>query len=100
VTQPPRFWDTGPEDWTPWLSVNFYGVLNCSRAVLPGMVERGWGRIVTMISDAGRVGEPNLVVYSGAKAGGRLFAGPGQGGGTPQRDGGTVWRSPQSALPG
>ena len=45
------------------------GVLNCSRAVIEGMSERRWGRIVSIISDAGRVGEPRLVAYSMAKAG-------------------------------
>jgi 2-hydroxycyclohexanecarboxyl-CoA dehydrogenase len=74
MTQPPRFWETGPEEWAPWLAVNFYGVLNCTRAVLPGMVDRQFGRVVTVISDAGRVGEPNLVVYSGAKAGAGGFS--------------------------
>jgi 3-oxoacyl-[acyl-carrier protein] reductase len=68
-----RFWETGPDEWGPWMATNFYGVLNCSRAALPGMVERGWGRLVTVVSDAGRVGEPNLVVYSGAKAGAAGF---------------------------
>ncbi|MTV27717.1 SDR family oxidoreductase [Nitriliruptoraceae bacterium ZYF776] len=63
------FWETGPEDWAKWMDVNYYGVLHSTRAVLPGMVERNYGRIVTVISDAGRVGEPHLVVYSGAKAG-------------------------------
>lgn len=63
------FWETGPEDWAKWMDVNYYGVLHSIRAALPGMVERNYGRIVTVISDAGRVGEPHLVVYSGAKAG-------------------------------
>lgn len=63
------FWETGPDDWAKWMDVNYYGVLHSTRAVLPGMVERSYGRIVTVISDAGRVGEPHLVVYSGAKAG-------------------------------
>jgi 2-hydroxycyclohexanecarboxyl-CoA dehydrogenase len=66
--QPP-FWETGPEDWAKFVDVNFYGVLHSTRAVLPGMIGRRYGRIVTLISDAGRVGEPHLVVYSGAKAG-------------------------------
>jgi len=66
--QPP-FWETGPEDWAKFVDVNFYGVLHATRAVLPGMIDRRYGRIVTLISDAGRVGEPHLVVYSGAKAG-------------------------------
>ncbi len=65
----PHFWETGPDDWSKWIGVNFYGALHATRAVLPGMVERSYGRIVTVISDAGRVGEPHLVVYSGAKAG-------------------------------
>lgn len=67
------FWETGPEDWAKWMDVNYYGVLHSIRAALPGMVERNYGRIVTVISDAGRVGEPHLVVYSGAKAGAAGF---------------------------
>ena len=51
------------------MGTNFYGVLNCARAAVPGMVERQLGRVITVISDAGRVGEPNLAVYSAAKAG-------------------------------
>lgn len=67
------FWETGPDEWAPWIGSNFYGVLNCTRAVTGEMVARGYGRIVTIISDAGRVGEPHLVVYSGAKAGAAGF---------------------------
>lgn len=67
------FWETEPEEWRRWVDVNFFGVLNCTNAVVGGMVERGFGRVVTVISDAGRVGEPNLVVYSGAKAGAAGF---------------------------
>jgi 2-hydroxycyclohexanecarboxyl-CoA dehydrogenase len=63
------FWETGEADWQKWMGVNFYGVLHVTRCVLPAMVERRSGRLVTVISDAGRVGEPNMVVYSGAKAG-------------------------------
>jgi 2-hydroxycyclohexanecarboxyl-CoA dehydrogenase len=70
----PPFWETGPEDWGPWIGTNFFGVLNASRAVLPGMVDREYGRIITVISDAGRIGEPNLVVYGGAKAGAAGFS--------------------------
>jgi 2-hydroxycyclohexanecarboxyl-CoA dehydrogenase len=74
LARTPPFWETGPEDWEPWIATNFYGVLNASRAALPGMVERGYGRIVTVISDAGRTGEPNLAVYGGAKAGAAGFS--------------------------
>jgi 3-oxoacyl-[acyl-carrier protein] reductase len=67
------FWETGPAEWAPWLGPNFFGVLNCTNAVLGGMVERGYGRLITVVSDAGRVGEPNYIVYSGAKAGAAGF---------------------------
>jgi NAD(P)-dependent dehydrogenase (short-subunit alcohol dehydrogenase family) len=67
------FWETGPEEWRPWLDTNLYGVLNTCRAALPGMMARRYGRIVTVISDAGRVGEPHLAVYSAAKAGAAGF---------------------------
>jgi 3-oxoacyl-[acyl-carrier protein] reductase len=69
----PPFWETDREDWNPWIAVNYTGVMIATRAVLAGMVSRGWGRIVTVISDAGRVGEADLVVYSGAKAGAAGF---------------------------
>ena len=68
-----KFWDSEPAQWQPWIDVNFTGVMNCTHAVLRGMVARGYGRIVTVISDAGRVGEPHLVIYSGAKAGAAGF---------------------------
>jgi 3-oxoacyl-[acyl-carrier protein] reductase len=67
------FWEQEPSDWGAFLDVNLFGVLHCVRAALPGMIERGCGRIVTVISDAGRVGEPNLEIYSGAKAGAAGF---------------------------
>lgn len=73
IVDPTPFWETGPEEWEPWLAANFFGVLNCTNAVVGGMVERGYGRLVTVVSDAGRVGEPNFIVYSGAKAGAAGF---------------------------
>jgi 2-hydroxycyclohexanecarboxyl-CoA dehydrogenase len=72
-TSPP-FWETGPQDWDRWLGPNLFGVLNATRAVLPHMVTHGWGRVVSIISDAGRVGEASLVVYGGAKAGAAGFS--------------------------
>jgi 3-oxoacyl-[acyl-carrier protein] reductase len=47
--------------------------MNCCHAVLPGMMSNEYGRIVTVISDAGRVGDANYVVYSGAKGGAAGF---------------------------
>ncbi|MFT5485049.1 MAG: NAD(P)-dependent dehydrogenase (short-subunit alcohol dehydrogenase family) [Halieaceae bacterium] len=65
----PEFWQTEPEDWDRYFRTNLYGVMNCCRAALPGMVEQNRGRIVSIISDAGRVGEARLAAYSAAKAG-------------------------------
>ncbi len=67
------FWEQQPQDWEPFLGTNLFGVLNCVRAAGPAMIERKYGRIVTVISDAGRVGEPRLEIYSGAKAGAAGF---------------------------
>jgi 3-oxoacyl-[acyl-carrier protein] reductase len=63
------FVETTPADWEKFLRVNLYGVMNATRAALPGMIDGGWGRVVTIISDAARVGEPNMAVYAAAKAG-------------------------------
>jgi 2-hydroxycyclohexanecarboxyl-CoA dehydrogenase len=49
------------------IKINYLGVIHCTRAVLDHMVERKSGRIVTIASDSGRVGEPREAVYSGTK---------------------------------
>jgi 2-hydroxycyclohexanecarboxyl-CoA dehydrogenase len=58
-----------PEMWDVVLDVNLRGVLEVTHAVLPGMQERGGGRIVNIASEAGRVGSQGSSVYSAAKAG-------------------------------
>ena len=63
------FVDTDEAFWDRVIEVNFKGCLRLTRAVLPGMVERRWGRIVNIGSDAGRVGSSLESVYSGAKGG-------------------------------
>lgn len=69
-----NFWESEPEGWDPYIGVNLYGPMNCVRAVVPQMIERGTeGRIVTIISDAGRVGEAHIAAYSAAKAGAAGF---------------------------
>ncbi len=68
------FWETNPEAWDSFIQVNFYGVINTSTAVIPDMIAKNKGRIITIISDAGRVGETGLEVYSGAKAGAAGFS--------------------------
>lgn len=55
------------EDWKLEIDVNFYGTLNCTRAVLDNMIERKSGCIISIGSDAGKTGEPNQPVYSGTK---------------------------------
>jgi 3-oxoacyl-[acyl-carrier protein] reductase len=57
------------ELWERDLRVNLTGVFNCAQAVWPGMVERGWGRIVTMASVAGTLGGFGQASYSTTKAG-------------------------------
>jgi 2-hydroxycyclohexanecarboxyl-CoA dehydrogenase len=60
---------TTPDMWDVVLDVNLRGVLAVTHAVLPGMQERGAGRIVNIASEAGRVGSQGSAVYSAAKAG-------------------------------
>ncbi len=63
------FSETNPTDWKKDIDLSFYGCLNCTYCVLPSMIERKKGKIINIISEAGRVGEANLSVYSGAKGG-------------------------------
>ena len=63
------FTDTDPEMWERVIAVNLKGVLACTGAVLPGMQEAGYGRIVSIASEAGRVGSKGSAVYSAAKGG-------------------------------
>jgi NADP-dependent 3-hydroxy acid dehydrogenase YdfG len=55
------------EEWERTVEVNCKGAINCVGAVLPGMLERGRGHIVTISSDAGRKVFPGLAVYSASK---------------------------------
>ena len=67
---PTPFRESAPEDWEPFLRLNLYAVLHCTRAVIDGMCERGWGRIVTVSSEAWRVGVPfGISMYAAGKAG-------------------------------
>jgi 3-oxoacyl-[acyl-carrier protein] reductase len=62
-------WEIDDAGWERTIAVNLTGTLNTMRAVLPGMRERGWGRIVNIASIAGKEGNPNLGAYSASKAG-------------------------------
>ena len=63
------FVETDEAFWTRVVDINFMGCLRVTHAVLPGMAERGFGRVVNVASDAGRVGSSLESVYSGAKGG-------------------------------
>jgi 2-hydroxycyclohexanecarboxyl-CoA dehydrogenase len=63
------FTNTDPEMWERVLAVNLKGVLACTAAALPGMQSAGYGRIVNIASEAGRVGSKGSAVYSAAKGG-------------------------------
>ena len=63
------FLETDEPFWDRVIEVNFKGCLRLTRALLPGMLERRWGRVVNIGSDAGRVGSSLESVYSGAKGG-------------------------------
>ena len=62
------FAESAPTEWEPVMRVNLTGVLHVTHAYVGDMIERGWGRILTIVSDAGRRGERRQVVYGAAKA--------------------------------
>ena len=61
------FIDTTPQEWRQLLAVNVEGVLACTHAVLPAMQEAGYGRIVNITSEAGRIGAKGNAVYAATK---------------------------------
>ncbi|MGV9797253.1 SDR family NAD(P)-dependent oxidoreductase [Mycobacterium sp. NPDC003449] len=63
------FVDSDRADWDRIIAINFYGVLNTTKAILPRMVLQGFGSLVNIASDAGRVGSSGEAVYSAAKGG-------------------------------
>ena len=64
-----NFLDTDPEFWKKIVAINLYGPLNVSHVVMKGMAARGFGRVVNIASDAGRVGSSGEAVYSACKGG-------------------------------
>jgi 2-hydroxycyclohexanecarboxyl-CoA dehydrogenase len=63
------FIESTEDTWRKIVEVNYLGPVICVRAVLDGMRERGYGRIISIASDAGKVGSSGEVVYSGTKGG-------------------------------
>ena len=66
---PERFVDSAPATWERLLAINLRGVIHTTHVALPPMLERRYGRIVNVASDAGRVGSSGEAVYSAAKGG-------------------------------
>jgi 2-hydroxycyclohexanecarboxyl-CoA dehydrogenase len=63
------FLESDESDWEKVIAINLYGTLHCCKAVLPVMVAQGYGKVVNIASDAGRVGSSGEAVYSAAKGG-------------------------------
>ncbi|TYK53255.1 SDR family NAD(P)-dependent oxidoreductase [Actinomadura decatromicini] len=63
------FAEHDPDDWWRIVDVNLGGTFACAQAVLPGMVERGGGRMVLVSSEWGLIGWPDATAYSASKAG-------------------------------
>jgi 3-oxoacyl-[acyl-carrier protein] reductase len=61
-------WQVEDAEWSRTFEVNVKGTFSMCRSVVPGMIERGWGRIVNVASMAGKDGNPNLSAYSASKA--------------------------------
>ncbi|MBE9552263.1 MAG: SDR family oxidoreductase [Proteobacteria bacterium] len=64
-----KVWEYPADDWRQVIDIDLNGVFYCCRAVVPGMIERNYGRIVNVASIAGKEGNPNASPYSAAKAG-------------------------------
>jgi 3-oxoacyl-[acyl-carrier protein] reductase len=62
-------WEYPLDAWRDVLDVNLTGTFHCCRAIVPGMRETGYGRIVNIASVAGKEGNPNASAYSASKAG-------------------------------
>lgn len=60
--------ETTTQEWQRVLDVNVLGIVNAMRVFVPGMRDRGWGRVVNLASMAGKDGNPNLSIYSASKA--------------------------------
>jgi NAD(P)-dependent dehydrogenase (short-subunit alcohol dehydrogenase family) len=69
VTPVAPLWRTEPADWLACLTTNLYGPYLAARAVLPGMLRRGWGRVVNVSSGAARGAVYGGGAYCSAKAG-------------------------------
>jgi NAD(P)-dependent dehydrogenase (short-subunit alcohol dehydrogenase family) len=64
-----RFQEQTVEDWDRVLGIGLRGTIHCNHAVIGAMIRQGGGKIISIGSDAGIVGEPHMTVYSASKGG-------------------------------
>jgi len=65
-----KFLDSTPEDWQKFVNLNMFGLMNLCHCVVPGMVERKYGRVVAITSESWRAGLPmGIAAYAASKAG-------------------------------
>ena len=65
-----KFLDSTPEDWQKFVNLNMFGLMNCCHAVVPGMQQRGYGRVIVITSESWRAGLPmGIAAYAASKAG-------------------------------
>jgi len=62
-------WQHTPEEWDEVMSINLTSQFNCCKALVPGMIERNYGRIANIASIGGKEGNPNASAYAASKAG-------------------------------
>ena len=67
MTKHALFLEKSIEQCDQEIRVTLYGTINCVRAVLPGMIERSYGKIVNIATDAARIGQEREAVYAAAK---------------------------------
>ena len=78
-----QFLESKQETWEKDMALNLYGTMNCAKAVLPGMIERKWGKIINFSSIVARTGIGGPGSYSAAKAAVAIRRGPAGPGGRP-----------------
>jgi 3-oxoacyl-[acyl-carrier protein] reductase len=64
-----KLWECTPQEWFQVINIDLFSIFLCCHAVVPKMLEKGYGRIVNIASIAGKEGNPNASHYSAAKAG-------------------------------
>jgi len=69
IAETSPFVKTDEAMWQRHLEVNLTGTFRCTRLALPGMIERGWGRVINIASIAGKTGAPYISAYSASKHG-------------------------------